>query len=103
MYKIIFFVPESHKQVVKKAIFQAGAGNIGNYDSCSWEVKGAGQFRALDGSNPFIGKKDAIEKIDEFRVETVCNDINLKAVVSALKKSHPYETPAYDIIKTIDI
>ncbi len=95
IYKIEFYVPETHLAKVKSAIFAAGAGKIGNYDCCCWETEGIGQFRPCDGSNPFIGKKDGVEKVRECKVELVCDPKHIKKAVAALKKAHPYETPAY--------
>lgn len=103
MYKIVFFVPETHKEAVKQALFDAGAGRIGNYDSCAWETLGTGQFRAMQGANPFLGKIDQIEKVDEYRVELVCEDALIKDAILAMKAAHPYEEPAYDVIKLAEI
>lgn len=97
MHKICFYVPESHLEQVKTAMFEAGAGKIGNYDCCCWQTKGEGQFRALDGSNPFLGEKNKIEKVEEYKVEMVCTDDVVTHVVTALKKAHPYEEPAYEV------
>lgn len=97
MYKIAFFVPEAHKETVKTALFETGAGKIGQYDCCSWEVSGEGQFRPLKGSNPFMGTQGEIEKVSEFKVEMVCEDHLLEAALCALKNAHPYEEPAYDV------
>ncbi|HVK99801.1 MAG TPA: YqfO family protein [Dongiaceae bacterium] len=99
MYKLAFFVPAEHKEAVKTAIFAAGAGRIGNYDSCCWEVQGTGQFRALQGSNPFVGQQGKIEMVGEYRVELVCEDHLIKAAVAALRSAHPYEEPAFDAWK----
>lgn len=103
MYKIVFFVPETHKETVKQALFDAGAGRIGNYDSCAWETLGTGQFRAMQGANPFLGKIDQIEKVDEYRVELVCEDALIKDAMRAMKAAHPYEEPAYDVIRLAEI
>ena len=104
MYKLVFFVPESHKEPVKQAIFSAGAGKYQGYDSCSWETLGTGQFRPLSGSQPFIGEQDKVETVAEYRIETLCADNLVKAVLKALIKAHPYETPAYEVwsVKTLD-
>lgn len=104
LLKLVFFVPESHKEAVKQAIFSAGAGQYEGYDSCSWESKGHGQFRPLDGSDPFIGKQGEIEQVAEFRVETVCPESAIKTILQALIEAHPYETPAYEVwsVKTLD-
>lgn len=104
MHKLVFFVPESHKEAVKQAVFSAGAGRYQSYDSCSWETKGTGQFKPLSGSQPFIGQEDQIEQLAEYRVETICADDCVKSVLTALVKAHPYETPAYEVwsVKTLD-
>jgi hypothetical protein len=103
MYQLCFYVPKSHLAKVKMALFKEGAGRLGDYDSCSWETKGQGQFRPLDGSHPFIGDKDRVEQVDEFKVEMVVQDIYINSVLKKLLEVHPYETPAYRVykIKTI--
>ncbi len=104
MYKLVFYVPESHKEVVKQALFEQGAGKFDGYDCCSWEALGIGQFKPLAGSEPFIGQQDKIEVVAEYRVEMICAEQYIKAVLTTLIESHPYETPAYDVwsIKTLD-
>lgn len=103
MYKITFYVPESHLEVVKAALFAAGAGRVGAYECCAWQVKGQGQFRPLAGSNPFIGRQDILETVDEYKVELVCDDASIKAAVAALRQAHPYEEPAYDVVLLQDL
>ena len=95
IFKIEFYVPEVHLEKVKAAIFAAGAGRMGNYDFCSWQTAGTGQFRPCEGSKPSIGEKDRIETVLEYKVEIVCDSKHINNVIEALKKSHPYETPAY--------
>jgi hypothetical protein len=97
MYKLAWFVPESHLEATKAAVFEAGAGRIGAYDQCCWQVQGAGQFRPLPGSEPFIGSAEHLQKVAEYRVELVCSDAAIEAAVAALKRAHPYETPAYEV------
>ncbi|MBX8485342.1 YqfO family protein [Pseudomonas cichorii] len=97
MYKLAFFVPASHVEQVKNAVFAAGAGRIGAYDHCSWQVLGLGQFRPLDGSQPFIGQGGVVETVEEWKVEMVVADESIHQAVMALKQSHPYETPAYEV------
>jgi len=99
MYKLAFFVPPSHVEPVKSALFATGAGRIGTYDCCSWQVLGQGQFRPLDGSQPFIGQTGQIEQVEEWKVELVVADELIHQAVAALKHSHPYETPAYEVWK----
>ena len=98
MYKISFYVPENDLEKVKTALFEAGAGKIGKYSSCAWQVKGEGQFMPLNGSDAFIGEIDRLEKVIEYKVEMVCGKDCIHAVIKALKESHPYETPAYHVI-----
>ena len=102
MYKLCFYVPEKATDLVKKALFEAGAGKIGDYDSCCWQTLGTGQFLPLDNSNPTIGKIGQIETVAEYKVEMVCDDEHIKAAIAALKKTHPYEEPAFDVCKLED-
>ncbi|MBO1530468.1 YqfO family protein [Psychrobacter sp. F1192] len=102
MYKLTVFIPEEALEQVKSALFAAGAGTIGNYEACCWQVQGVGQFKPLAGSNPHIGAQDKLEKVPEWRVEMVVAQKNMAQVVEALKQAHPYETPAYDIIEVLD-
>ncbi|MNM18812.1 putative GTP cyclohydrolase 1 type 2 [compost metagenome] len=97
MYKLAFFVPASHVEVVKAAVFAAGGGRIGDYDHCAWQTLGQGQFRPLDGSQPFLGQTGQVEVVEEWKVELVVADELVAQVVAALKQSHPYETPAYEV------
>ena len=97
MFKLVFYVPETAKEAVKQAVFQAGAGTIGDYEHCCWEVQGEGQFRPLPGAQPHIGRINKLETVSEYRVEMVCNDDRIQAAVKALKAAHPYEEPAYDV------
>lgn len=102
MYQFIFYVPQSHVEKVKNAVFSAGAGNIGNYSHCCWQTLGSGQFKPLAKSSPYIGKENTLTHIDEYKVEMVCADSCIDGVVKALKASHPYETPAYHVIKLVN-
>ncbi|PHS27456.1 MAG: NGG1p interacting factor NIF3 [Methylophaga sp.] len=104
MLKLVFFVPESHKEAVKQAVFEQGAGRYNGYDCCCWEVLGTGQFKPLSGSQPFIGQQDKIATVAEYRVEMICSEKHIKATLKALIDVHPYETPAYEVqsIKTLN-
>ncbi len=101
MLKLCFFVPESHLESVKEAVFSKGAGKIGQYDQCCWQVKGMGQFRPLKGSQPYLGQADCLEVVEEYRVEMVLEKKVLKAVIKALKDSHPYEEPAFEVFEMV--
>ncbi len=102
MYKLSFFVPQTHLDTVKTALFAAGAGRIGAYDCCSWQTLGCGQFRPLDDSQPFIGQPGRVEEVMEYKVEMVCEDARIRQAVAALKEAHPYEEVAYDVIRLED-
>ncbi|KKU78468.1 MAG: hypothetical protein UY05_C0058G0006 [Candidatus Peregrinibacteria bacterium GW2011_GWA2_47_7] len=95
--KIVVYTPTSHANKVRRALADSGCGHIGNYDSCSFSVRGVGQFRPLKGANPFIGKVEKNEKVSEERIETICPKKILKKVLVAIKEVHPYEEPAIDI------
>lgn len=97
MYKICFYVPLSHIEEVKNAMFAAGAGKIGNYSHCSWQVLGEGQFMPLAGSHAFVGEQNQLAKVSEYKVEMICDDVHIHAVIAALRKAHPYEEPAYQV------
>lgn len=103
MYKISFYVPQAQLEQVKLAMFAAGAGRIGHYDQCCWQVLGTGQFRPLTGSKPFVGQAQQLETLAEYLVEMVCSKAVLKAVVAALREAHPYEEPAFYIMPTLDV
>jgi hypothetical protein len=103
MLSLVFYVPESDLEIVKEALFAAGAGRIGNYDRCCWQTKGNGQFRPLPGSNPTIGSHGSVERVEEWKVEMVCDESLVSAVVAALHAAHPYETPAYHVLRTLPL
>ncbi|KHN66377.1 NGG1p interacting factor NIF3 [Acinetobacter calcoaceticus] len=103
MLKLIYYVPESHLESTKQAIFSAGAGGIGNYEHCTWQVKGIGQFKPVKGADPYIGQLNELEQVEEWRVETIVPEENAKAVAKALQASHPYEEPAFEFIQIIEI
>lgn len=103
MYKLCFYVPESHLEAVKEAVLAAGGGRIGAYDSCCWQSLGQGQYRPLEGSQPFLGQTGRLERVAEWKVEMVVADERIHDVVKALKSSHPYETPAYDVWRLSDM
>lgn len=103
MLKLIYYVPESHLEPTKLAIFTAGAGGIGNYEHCAWQVLGTGQFKPVKGANPFIGELDTLESVPEWRVETIVPENKACEVARALKMSHPYEEPAFEFIQTVEV
>ena len=103
MLKLIYYVPQSHLEETKQAVFAAGAGGIGNYEHCAWQVLGTGQFKPVKGANPFIGELDVLEHVAEWRVETIVSEDKASAVAKALRVSHPYEEPAFEFIQIVEI
>lgn len=101
MIQIIVFVPGSHVEKVKNAMFEAGGGKLGNYDSCCFEHPGIGQFRPLKGSQAFLGKIGGLEKVKEIKIEMACEDEFFDEIIRAMQAAHPYETPAYYGIKIL--
>ncbi len=99
MLHLVYYVPLADADQVNNALFAAGAGKIGNYDSCCWMVEGTGQFRAGDSANPTIGAINQLERIPEARVEMVLSEDKQDAVRAALIQAHPYETPAYHFVR----
>ncbi len=99
MYKLCVYIPEAELESVKRALFDAGAGRIGNYSDCCWQVAGTGQFKPGAGSQPFLGAQGELETVPEYRVEMVCEESVVDAVLIALRASHPYEEPAFDLIR----
>ncbi len=103
MYKLTVFIPKDCKERVKEAMFDAGAGRIGDYDRCCFELEGRGQFRPLEGSNAYIGEVGKVEFVSEYRVEMVCENGIVKEVINAMLEAHPYEEPAYDVVSIVDV
>lgn len=97
LVKIIVFVPETHADIVRKAMGDAGAGKIGNYSYCSFSSKGVGRFLPGTGASPAIGEVGKFEEVAEERIETICERAILANVISEMKKVHPYEEVAYDV------
>ncbi len=99
MYKFCFFVPPEHAEQVKQAVFSAGAGKLGAYQECCWQALGTGQFRPGANSQPFVGSVNQLEYVEELKVEMVCAPEYMQQVLQAFKTAHPYEEPAYEIIR----
>jgi hypothetical protein len=96
-YKLVVFVPREALDTVRDALFEAGAGRIGNYERCSWYTQGTGTFLAREGSSPALGEVGREQRVAELRLETVFPAERQEEVVAALRKAHPYEEPAFDI------
>lgn len=97
LLKLVAFVPEGFEDKIRDAISEAGAGWIGNYSHCTFQTAGTGTFLPREGTDPFIGRKGELEKVEEFRLETIFPLSIKKAVINALAESHPYEEVAYDL------
>lgn len=96
-YKLCVYIPEAALETVKQALFEAGAGQIGEYSHCGWQTLGTGQFKPSENANPTIGSHNQIEQVIEYKFETICEAQAIEKVINSLKASHPYETPAYDV------
>jgi dinuclear metal center YbgI/SA1388 family protein len=97
LQKLVAFIPKTHFSRVSEAIFQVGAGHVGNYDSCGFAAEGKGTFRALENARPFVGTPGKLHAEPEIRFETIFPSHLGRKIVAALRENHPYEEPAYDI------
>jgi len=95
--KLVVFVPEEALDTVRDALFDAGAGQIGDYERCSWYTAGTGTFLGGEGTAPTIGEAGREERVPELRLETVLPAARHDEVVAALRRVHPYEEPAFDV------
>ena len=96
-FKLVTFVPDSDLAKVSDAVFDAGAGVIGQYEQCSFRLAGKGTFFGTESANPAVGQKGRREDVDEWRLEVVVSEAKLSAVVKAMRASHSYEEPAFDV------
>lgn len=101
MYQLTFYVPASHVDGVKDALFAAGAGRYNGYDRCAWQTLGQGQFRPLAGSRPHQGSIGNLETVAEYKVELICEADRIRQAIAALLEAHPYEQPAYAVYKIL--
>lgn len=99
LYKLVVYVPMPDLEKLRQAICDAGAGFIGNYSDCTFRLQGKGTFKPREGSKPYIGEKNKIEEVEEFRLETIVPQANLNRVLSLMHNVHPYEEVAYDLYK----
>jgi dinuclear metal center YbgI/SA1388 family protein len=99
LYKLTVFVPKMHADKVRETISQAGAGHVGNYSHCTFNISGTGTFKPLKGTSPYIGQQGKLEKADEIRIETIVPELIKDKVVNAMLNVHPYEEVAYDLYK----
>ena len=96
--KLVVFVPADHEEKLKNALFEIGCGVQGNYDHCGYSLSGQGQFRPLEGANPYIGSENEVEHVEEERIEMSYPTGLQRAVVQTLYETHPYEEPAFDLL-----
>src|SRR5699024_9517813 len=99
LYKIIVYVPKDYLSDVKQALYNAGAGHIGNYSNCSFETVGKGQFKPLEESNPFSDEKNEISVIKEMKIEVILHEEKVSEAIINVLNAHLYEEVAYDIYK----
>ena len=103
MYKLHYYVPREAKEKTKDALFKIGAGKFNNYEHCSFETLAQGQFKPIANANPYIGTKNKVEYVEEYKVEMICEDSLIKRAIEVLKEAHPYEEVAYGVIKLEDL
>jgi len=103
MYKLNYYVPVTAKEETKKALFGIGVGMFDNYENCSWETLGHGQFKPVANANPHIGELDKLEVLEEYKIEMICSDELIHQAVKTLKEAHPYEEVAYEVLKMENI
>jgi len=99
LYKLVVYVPNTHIEKVKDALAKSGCGHIGNYSHCSFSTEGIGNFKPLEGTNPFIGQQGVVESVNETKIETIVPQKNLGGAISSMLNAHPYEEVAYDLYK----
>lgn len=102
LLKLVVFVPHAHLSQVQDALFGVGCGHIGNYSDCSFNLEGKGTFRALEGTDPFVGKKGERHTEPETRLEVVLTRDILHSAIRAMKAAHPYEEVAYDVYSMVN-
>ena len=100
--KLVWFVPADALDATRDAVFDSGAGRIGEYERCSWYTAGTGTFLGAEGTSPVVGASGTEEHVPELRVETVVPAEALDDVIAALRRAHPYEEPAYDVYPLLD-
>lgn len=101
MYKFSVYAPVKFAEDIKDALFKAGAGAIGNYSESSFSLLGRGTFKPLEGAKPFIGQKGKKEELEEVKIETIIKERDIQKVLSAMRKAHSYEEPAFDIYEIL--
>lgn len=103
MYQLIVYVPVDDAEQVKEAIFSTGAGTLGQYSHCCFEIRGTGQFRPSAEACPERGERLSMNYVEELRIEMLCPANCLQEAIIRLKQSHPYEHPVYAVIALINV
>lgn len=98
LFKLIYFVPENSANEVRDTVFMSGAGAIGNYSECSFNTKGTGTFKPMEGANPTLGQANIRHEESEIKVEIILEQAKIQSAIYAMKSAHPYEEVAYDLI-----
>lgn len=99
MYKLNYYVPVNAKEKTKKALFEIGVGKFDNYERCSWETLGSGQFMPVANAQPNIGEINRLEVLEEYKIEMICHEDLIEKAIKTLKEAHPYEEVAYEVFK----
>jgi|TARA_B100000886_G_scaffold339472_1_gene305049 hypothetical protein len=102
-YQVVCYVPESHTESVKQAMFAAGAGQFNGYSHCCWQTRGTAQFMPDESANPYIGHQHERSQLTEIKLEIYCDRHCLAEVVQAMKISHPYEVPAFGVFAMVEV
>lgn len=102
-YKVAVTVPEDEADALRQVIGDAGGGKVGNYTHCSFSVKGTGRFLPAEGANPAIGQVGQLEEVAEEKIEIICDEEHLQAIIQAIRDNHSYEEPAIDVCALIDV
>lgn len=99
--KIVVYVPQTHADIVRQTLGDAGAGRIGLYSHCTYSLNGTGRYKPLEGAHPAIGEIGKFEEVEEERIECTCEKYKVKQVIAAVRNVHPYEEVVFDIYPLI--
>jgi len=99
--KLVVFVPPAALDTVRDALFDAGAGRVGDYARCSWYTEGTGTFLGGENTSPTVGERGVEERVVEYRLEVVFPAERHDEVIAALRRAHPYEEPAFDVYQLL--
>lgn len=103
MVKVVVYTPASHANIIREALGAVGAGKVGDYEYCSFSIKGIGRFKPMPGAHPAIGQIGKMEEVAEEQIGTVCLKKDLEKIIKAVKAVHPYEEMAFDAYPLLNI